>query len=308
MAKRVVILLFEEILDYCALPEILALSLTSKYLRERGKEYLRKAFTNLLGCWVDDPSEMSKLMIQTGSVLSGSNVLSFISRASHWTAQDMDLYVPTGQPATTMLSFLMREQYKRTTSAPPPNGAYLTIGHNIRHIHKLSKTVLGEDGVTSGTRSIDVVECFSQRSVLPIFCFHSTLVMNWISPTEIVVLYPSLTFNKIGLNHHLCKGTSASMLKKRLWKNKYTSRGYCSAESMAELERPCGTACPSLIRSTRDIGTLYVSLEEGKAAHSPPKVEWALLVGDIKGAAAVVPCGNPRCPRAANFCKLETRQ
>lgn len=139
----------------------------------------------------------------------------------------------------------------------------------IYRVYKLSRSSSKSSLLNSfPDSSIDVIESSRASFLPPITKFHSTLVMNYISADSVVVLYPSLTFRRKGVLQyregssiedyeqstiqHFTSTTptpgATAKRKKGDYVEKYTARGFALYSRTAELQRPCGAACPALIR------------------------------------------------------------
>ncbi|KAL0945898.1 hypothetical protein HGRIS_012182 [Hohenbuehelia grisea] len=156
----------------------------------------------------------------------------------------------------------------------------------------------------SSPHSIDIIESSKPSFLPPITRFHSSLVMNYITADSLVILYPSLTLRRIGILHsrnsHLSEydengaeegaeeadevesiaevqeGLSLPVTARTQYViEKYQRRRFTLYASPADRHRPCGAACPSLVREDGDPWSLTLEfskeprLPESTGAHWP---------------------------------------
>ncbi|KAG8928859.1 hypothetical protein FRC02_006391 [Tulasnella sp. 418] len=281
--------LLDHILDSCSFRDIIAVSQLSRSLRVQTRQYLNRKLVVLLKRYVTDVGAFFQTMKKTGGIVSGSTALAFIDRGG-WTSQDLDLYVPQGLPRDEFLVHLAKEGYELEAVVdvkPPTDGEwwkYDQLSESVTRITKLRRKSREDPSIA---KSIDLIEAKSQTSaILPILYFHATHVMNWISHDSIVLLYPTFTLKKVGVEHHYWG--------QRNWRDKYIRRGFTLKDTTEQLKLKCGSACPLLHRSTDDAGTLTFALIDGPIT-TPEPIKWqtrGVTPHQEKGV-----CKNPRCPR-----------
>ena len=193
---------------------------------------------------------LQSVMKTTGTVISGSAALAVLFRGE-FMPQDLDFYV-NKKGFTTMLLFLMDQNYQVTTSRP----YYKSQKRNTKSTTILTLKYKNEN------MKIDLITTNEEHVLDTITQFHSTVVMNYIAFYGIVCLYPDWTLQKNGLT------TGENIPSKIL--NKYRLRGFKMASTSSELtgydnNHECGRhiCCPKFKRSLQDRFNLFISFEEG---------------------------------------------
>ncbi|KAG8994870.1 hypothetical protein FRB94_009619 [Tulasnella sp. JGI-2019a] len=293
----------DRILDFSTIRDAVRLGQTSIAFRHLVRNYIVRRLHSMLKTWVKDPQLLRVIMRDTKAMISGSWVLSFLLGLAddvRWEAKDIDFYVPFGYTCKTLLNHLTKNEgyvlaakYPITITGPEGFAPFNLISYDFakrstRAVYKLHKEVL-LDGVAVGVRSIDVIESTSvDNAVDPIMWFDRTYVMNWVAYDSIVCLYPTLTFDKIGVDQ-----TYRTDHKTEIRKAKYAERRFTTVRRVAEIGMTCGAACVSLTRNTHDIGTMVVPLAEGGGSlEEMPQVGWKLHRESL------LTCTDQRCPRA----------
>ncbi|KAG8864348.1 hypothetical protein FRB96_006170 [Tulasnella sp. 330] len=295
---------FDRILDFSTIRDAVRLGQTSVAFRLRVQNYIVRRLHSMLKAWFLDPPLLRVVMRDTKAVISGSWVLTFLLGLVddvQWEAKDIDFYVPFGYACKALITHLTtKEGYVQTAKYPiaPVVGdegqlvAFDTLSYDfgrrsMRAVYKLKKDVV-MDSVVVGTRNIDIIESKSMNNgIEPIMHFDRTYVMNWITYDSIVCLYPTLTFDKIGVDQSYRKGH-----KIEIRKAKYAERGFATVRDTAELRMACGAACLSLTRDTHDVGTMIVPLVEGGGSlEEMPQIRWKLAMERM------LTCPNPKCTR-----------
>ncbi|KAI6009168.1 hypothetical protein BKA83DRAFT_4070863 [Pisolithus microcarpus] len=122
------------------------------------------------------------------AVISGSTALHTLlpKLDTPWTPADLDIYVPQST-STQLLNRIMAEGYSIVTDEQQ-----LQMRYTHSHMHRV--VVL-----SNGERNIDIVVSVTSVALSPIFHFHSTAVMNFVSADTIYCSYPRLTFRHLSL-------------------------------------------------------------------------------------------------------------
>lgn len=289
---QVLYICFDGIASHIPIPTVISLSRTHIFLINKLPNHLRRSFEGLL------KSRMSAhridafctLLLETRAVISGSTALHFIFRDSHWSPGDFDLYAPFGTGYTVVRWLVVNEGYRivsdgsrkftfRPATIPVPAGPcnwltdlgldflpptpkrsphskshYAFSGSDIYRVYKL---------VSTTNTFIDVIESSKPSFLPPITKFHSTLVMNYLTPKSLVVLYPTLTFRREAILQYRDMRLLESYdddppmrnstleidrAAKQDYVEKYESRGFTFYSHPADLRRPCGAACPAKFR------------------------------------------------------------
>jgi hypothetical protein len=257
-------------LEHLDFQDELALSHTSRSTRAAFKKLLLDRLHVFLGRWFSDPHEWRQVMKYTNSVISGSSALWFLEKCpSHWSACDLDIYVPLNN-VDPILAFLSKEGYENVTRTIRAGDGYSL---DRMHLHSISQWK--KDG-----RKIDVLESTSKSAVDPLKSFHSTLVMNFIAWNSMSVLYPSLTFRKIAIVQ------DATGQRGSWWRKKYSERGF----DIRDHDRAFQDAylvCPGLSRSVDDQNSLNIHFDtdkEGIVTHSQLYTPWKFQTANTKHA------------------------
>lgn len=211
------------------------------------------------------------LLRDTRSVISGSAALAIITPRL-FIPHDLDIYVPEGslEPIHRFLTESASYQLVYHTSRDPPQ---YTEYHVEQEAGKpLYKTAILRCVLTVPSpgivciafylhramrRVINVIESSSTSSVTPIFHFHSTLVMNFITSNCVVSTYPLMTDLLCGLlnSHRYCNTSSV-----RDGLLKYERRGFAFLHSGEQWKRnhSCSVSgyCGESVRYVGDSTTL----------------------------------------------------
>lgn len=114
------------------------------------------------------------------AVISGSLALYMFNLVQNWQPNDMDLYVP-------------RQQANRVKLRLRAMGFVPVSGTAVMHQYRRVNTIASVTKLTNGDRTIDVIELWSRTPFAPIFKFHLTAVMNFVSSKGFFSAYPALT-------------------------------------------------------------------------------------------------------------------
>lgn len=129
-----------------------------------------------------------------------------------------------------------------------------------------------------GNMCVDVVGSRSQSPLQPILSFHSTIVMNAVTPDLVFLTYPELTFRHAGIWNPHHSATTGVALK---WK----MRGYEILDNTSQWDatHTCRMSphCMHTVRYTTDRNTLLWKFNKHDAAaqDSPrfPTRNWGLM-------------------------------
>jgi hypothetical protein len=330
-ALRILRSLFPKLAIELNLFQLVAMGQLHRDLFNHPSEFLCTSLrTFLKSGWLDDPVAFRSRMREWGIVISGSSALSFIDHDDRWAPNDLDLYCPS-QYASALLEYLKHaegyvsqeninqdhEQYKNPAPGTASNIQSVTKLRKLRLTEELCTRVEQLEAKTSsansddehyyldraeleairkdGTVSIDVVVSKTQCSLDPIFDFHSTVVMNFISADEVVSLYPVFTQARQSIIQNDRGGDKMNAAL-----SKYASRKYSTFRSRLHLLRgqKCGALCPSIqSRRTDDRRCLRIPIlrEPGSTSTSPRYWEESEWRFEDK-LPAIPPCWNQWCP------------
>ncbi|KAF6747329.1 hypothetical protein DFP72DRAFT_1149371 [Ephemerocybe angulata] len=201
------------------------------------RDTIHSRLTTVLASQPLDAEGFLDKMAETNTVLSGSGALEIILPGT-CTPGDLDFYCPRDEGRA--LAFYLEENgFKK----------YDFEGTSIERRRKE-----GEDdhepydnrnGIKSVIRlrhathksKIHIIESVSLSPLVPLFFFHSTVVMNFVSATAAVCFYPELTFHRQGLLNFSWSGAD---LKNRTAVQKYEERGFQILEYCTELHGHAG--------------------------------------------------------------------
>ncbi|KAJ6630437.1 hypothetical protein B0H10DRAFT_1687997, partial [Mycena sp. CBHHK59/15] len=188
----------------------------------------------------------------TRSVISGSLPLAVLTGGS-FIPKDLDIYVPASQEETLLELIKMHFQCNTVASL---HGENYTDNNAVATIRWLSA---GEGG-----HRINIMTCTAESAILPIFYFHSSLVMNFISSVGLYCAFPELTINKTAI-------PAAAFFEKDFNKNqmigcfnKYTLRGFnfnlSANNNRSGSEHACfaDSSCPRTLRTLYDGKGLFI--------------------------------------------------
>ncbi|KDR70814.1 hypothetical protein GALMADRAFT_23662, partial [Galerina marginata CBS 339.88] len=186
------------------------------------------------------------LLFRTGSVISGSAALRVLFPGSNiisYRPRDLDFYVANDMEHTVRKFF---EDHTAFRLEPVTDRYY---NPSIRRVLVLK----------SHEKSINIVVSKSRVSILPLFQFHSTAVMNFISSTGIFCAYPSLTFrrrNLVNPSYFWKRGTYFLLIR---CLEKYSRRGFDTRYTLKwedVRQHECGKEwfCPHTVRRLHDGG------------------------------------------------------
>ncbi|KAG6908377.1 hypothetical protein DXG01_004875 [Tephrocybe rancida] len=286
--------LFDRIALHIPVSAVVCLSQTHPMLMGKLSAHLCQSFDELLASRVSrtNVDSFRTLLLRTRAVISGSTVLHFILRDNHWRPADFDLYTPFGTGYAIVHWLVNNEGYKvvsdgsrsfifhpHTVTAPPGPCDWTTDLVATASVHRNTRQTNKYDSTNSdiyrvyklcSTKNtfVDVIESIKPSFLPPITRFHSTIVMNYLSPTSLVVLYPDLTFKREGILQYRDTNTLESYDdpneaqqpedttdtsgRRQDYVKKYKLRGFTLSSRPADLLRPCGAACPSLRRAVSD--------------------------------------------------------
>ena len=342
-------LCFDGIASHVSIPTVISLSRTHSILVDKLSNHLRCSFEELLKSRISAHrvAAFSSLLLDTRAVISGSTVLHFILRDSHWSPGDFDLYAPFGTGYSVVRWLVVNEGYRivsdgawnftfRPATIPLPAGPcdWLTdLGFDFlpatpdysphskkSHYGSPDSCIYRVYKLASKSNNfIDVVESSKPSFLPPITKFHSTLVMNYLTPKSLVVLYPTLTFRREAIlqyrnmrhtsydHHHPPTRNSNPQVNvgvKLDYVDKYQARGFTFYSHPADLLRPCGAACPAKIREVGDQAdnwSIEVHFDTNQISSEPLRME-PLSVEDLRSPSVDseilpgnLPDDKPRC-------------
>ncbi|KAG6906323.1 hypothetical protein DXG01_014480 [Tephrocybe rancida] len=189
-----------------------------------------------------DAKHTLEVLDQTGSVVSGSCALLVLNPFT-FHPKDLDVYCSRGELDTVVAAF--RGKYPGLQFQQPcPD--YDDIPHVFTAV-----------SLKDHIRSINIVASRTDNNLLPIFNFHSSVVMNFVSAREIYCGYPDLTFKYRNIiNVLMAAAPGCNCIKFAECIVKYEKRGYNYATDPMEWPgyHENSFAEPGTERSLRDGG------------------------------------------------------
>jgi hypothetical protein len=190
---------------------------------------------------------------------SGTN-----SNELNWSPRDMDIYEPnTGRGSSGVLKYLLEvEEYAEHNIRERSLREQYDARWGIRQVKNVVR-----DGV-----HVDIVTSSSSSAISPIFYFHSTPVINWISPEGLFSAYPKLTCARRGLLNPMALDRSRFVPALpgsgvRLSLEKYKIRGFDIRRNPSCWPNDThyctfSAECPIASRSVVDGGCMFVPFAE----------------------------------------------
>ncbi|KAI5988181.1 hypothetical protein EDD15DRAFT_2141379, partial [Pisolithus albus] len=136
----------------------------------------------------DNTDDAYHLLLTHHAIISGSCALRLLlpQRDVLWTPHDLDIYV-CQEEARPLLLDLLAHGYTFTspifTTTPPYSSSHV---HSVYVLHRNSS-------------KIDVIVSNSMTAISPIFQFHSTILMNFVTAHSVYCAYPTLTLRQLSL-------------------------------------------------------------------------------------------------------------
>jgi len=233
---------------------IVSFRATCRYHAALTDAFLQRRRDQILRTFIPDVAAFTDFLNNSNAVVSGSSALRLILAAADvtWDISDLDIYIPlsSGPDAS---AFFRRFGYSIIPYARPKTK------YRCRKIRSVVAAV-------NGSRKIDIVVSCDGLPILPIFQFHSSVVMNYFTPTTIFCAYPALTLQFKGLINPMAF-TRHQILPRRtlLALTKYAERGFEFASSglawsSSESHRCTQSLdCPLRARTSFDSACLSVS-------------------------------------------------
>lgn len=240
---------------------------------------LKHRLCRVAGQYFDNAYELLDILRTCDAVISGSTALHLLlpETGTSWTPKDLDIYVPLA----TSRFLLKRLQYEGYTihSELQTNVANYTYSH-----------VHGVVVVCKGQRKIDVVISRTSTALSPIFQFHSTAVMNFVSADTIFCSYPKLTLRRLSLVNAgplYCSPDRRAVLDAV---RKYQTRGiqYIRCQDLHGVKNTCKVST----RTITDAAMMWFNVEGlPRASHSLENVFWQFGVLDLQWILGGMTCG-----------------
>ena len=176
------------LLAYCDVRDIVRFAASTKVNAAIAHKYLNCHLHDENLPFFDNTRQFFEIMRTCDAVISGSIALHFLLAANetNWTPTDLDLYMPRAN-AQLLVSLLADHGYQVVHHGEVDNSPYT---------HSNIHTMLS---LSNGVHKIDIVISKRVAAAAPIFQFHSTIVMNFVSPSRYFCAYPALTFRGLSM-------------------------------------------------------------------------------------------------------------
>lgn len=186
----------QHVLSFLPLPDLLSLATITNILRYNVQSEIHMRYIRLLSPYISNISSFNMALTTYNAIISGSAALYMIFPDS--IPNDIDIYVTADNEDALVKHLVDNEGYVQS------GGAYTSSDINEPNLY-MYEEISGVDSMrilTKGDLKIDVITSTCRlSSTIPIFYFHSTIVMNVLTPESISILYPKLTFKRQGLIH-----------------------------------------------------------------------------------------------------------
>lgn len=244
-------------INYEILHYLDAFSLNSYYAANRFHQRMvlkhnTLAVHKILRNFVHDPSYFLNLLRITNSVISGSvALLPFIRRP--FKPNDLDIYVPKDFVDAFIAPLRVKFGYKKCRPTAIPGKIKKSYANaSLARIDRIF-------WFQRGGRSVNVMAVAGKNAVVPIFSFHSTAVMNFISSYGCYCAYPHLTLKSLSLINTQGKlsHTAAKAVKKYKGRGIRSSLTLSSWKAFDSHECMRSNSCPQAFRSLYDQGGLF---------------------------------------------------
>ncbi|PPQ84650.1 hypothetical protein CVT26_004334 [Gymnopilus dilepis] len=194
--------------------------------------------TRRLRRWFVDTLAFRRLLYRTNAVVSGSFALQLFDR-SYYDRSDMDLYARTAG-VEDIRHWLSTQGYRSTEEISSPYDYLSGIDHRRPHVVKavmnktsyndpllavynFKKLIASADGYIEILRvQLIVVDTDPVEHIL--YDFHSTAVMNFITATHALSIFPYSTF--VMRKSYISKNRDKAPRNVDEWINKYKKRGF----------------------------------------------------------------------------------
>ncbi|KAJ7202999.1 hypothetical protein C8J57DRAFT_1038179, partial [Mycena rebaudengoi] len=138
---------------------------------------------------------------------------------------------------------------------------------------------------------LNVVTCIGETAIMPVFYFHSTVVMNFISGGGLFCAYPALTTDHVSIPTagYYDPGINRSQMDACF--EKYTDRGFSFVTAASSNgnggEHICyrDYCCPRTIRTLYDNGGLFVPFGSTVEEHQIIYDKWHTVLWSVGGPA-----------------------
>ena len=207
--------LHTNILAYLNIRELLMLAATSNFNQSLVFDYIERQKNRLASYFFKNSDIFFQKLADVDGVVSGSAALHLLLPAAttNWTPSDLDLYVPrSGYSA--LESWIARQGYCISHIGARNGNTYLfsTMEQRLRF--------------SNGVHTIEIIVSKTEAACAPIFHFHSTAVMNFVTANGIFCAYPKLTLAYLSMVNPAPIYCDAFQLHTMDALRKYENRGF----------------------------------------------------------------------------------
>lgn len=174
--------------ENCDMGELQNLACVSRRLTELVRDHVKHRIICVGAQYFRTGAALFDMLRSCDAVVSGSTALRILMPdvGIPWSPSDLDIYLPR-HTLTVMLRRMQHEGY--TIIAEPP---VKRSGYNYSHVSRV--LVVG-----NGQCTVDLVVSRTSTALSPIFQFHSTVVMNFVSADTVFCGYPTLTLRGLSM-------------------------------------------------------------------------------------------------------------
>jgi len=182
--------LWYHILGYLHLGQIIHFSTTCKFHSKLVRRYILYRRRHLAARFFHDADKLFRLLYACQAVISSSSALYLLRPllATSWSPNDLDIYVSESN-LQLLLAALAIEGYHEVRTS------FARIKHYSRPGFHSVITLM------RSRQSIEVIVSTSSSAIFPIYRFHSTLLMNFLTHDSLCCSYPHLTLRGLSLIH-----------------------------------------------------------------------------------------------------------
>lgn len=258
--------IWNSIFAFLCLPDVCQFAHTSKLCYDVAQRYITYRRRLLTKPFFDNPDEIFRILAACNAVISGSSVLYLLlpERDILWKPGDLDIYV-CDKDLELLLRNLGSCGYQVSTTEYGTDDPY-----PYSHIQKIFT-------LHHQKSKIDVIVSKTSTPISPIFQYHSTVVMNFLTANSLFCAYPELTLQKKSIinpfavyGQALKRTTLQALLKYNKRGIQYTScrhlhgNSQCWKERLRSVDDELGlwirNPSPETFPATQDFHTLKWSL------------------------------------------------
>ncbi|KAI5994668.1 hypothetical protein EDD15DRAFT_2165720 [Pisolithus albus] len=264
---------------YLDIGDLQRLGATNRHLGEWVRDYVKRRISRVSAQYFAHADDLLDIIRCCDTVISGSTALHLLlpEYGTPWTPSDLDIYVP--QRNTDMLLKLVTRQGYEVIVEPPVR----RVGYTYTHVNRV--VIL-----SNGRQCVDVIVSRTRTALSPIFQFHSTVVMNFISGDTMFSSYLALTLRHLSLVNAGPLYYDAEKHAMIRTIRKYVSRGfrYIHCEEQHGLTRSCKVTT----RTVTDHAMLWFNFHAIPClSHNFQEVMRGFGVLDLQWMLGGMPCG-----------------